>query len=653
MKKTLFGLLIIGLISGAIYAYLFYLSPVKINNPLNAVPSNAAVIIQFEDPFEQWNKFTSNEIWTYLKTNPHLSLIGHRVDSANDEIRKNKKLWQLVAARPMMVSIHQIRNNEYDYLFVVDLQKASQFNFLINYIDQLTDDNDKILRRDYHGEEIIELKIGGSPKSVYMTLSGNLFSISMTHTLIEQSIDQRDEPVIVRDLNFIDVSNYIDEDEITMFLQHQFFTNFVKQWFSEDESAVLSYFESLIYSGINFNMSDDHFAVTGLSNMNNSIPTLFNGINQSGKGKTQLAKIAPNNTSFFMSIGFNDMVEYYSHLEESIVATGENEEYLEDKMKLEKFLGINIERHFLSWVDDEVGLIQTNSDNSSSAIEYAVAVKYRDINEAKENLNFIKNQIRKKTPVKFRGIEYKGHEINYLSIKGFFKILFGKTFSKVEKPYYTFIDDYVVFSNSPRTLGKIITAYYEKSTLNHNDAFVQYMDRFDAESSLFIYANPKQLIADSKNFLDSKSYNEVINNREYIESFPMIGVQFTPEGKLLSYDIIFEYLSQTEMIDWNSLFIPNIQIMDTLFVNTVVTEEPIAVDDIIPEDFNDKVMNDHFANGQLKFEVSLKNGMKHGSYHEYDSLGNVIIKGRYKNDQKSGVWKYYSSDGDLLKKEKY
>ena len=58
MKKALIGLIVIGMLSGAIYGYFFYLAPVKINNPLNAIPSNAAMIIQLEDPFDQWDACT-------------------------------------------------------------------------------------------------------------------------------------------------------------------------------------------------------------------------------------------------------------------------------------------------------------------------------------------------------------------------------------------------------------------------------------------------------------------------------------------------------------------------------------------------------------------------------------------------------------------
>lgn len=653
MKKALIGLLVIFVLLGAIYFYFFHLTPVKKNNPLNAVPPNAALILQFDDPFKQWNKLTSNDIWNYLKTNAYLAEVGHSIDSINAEIKENETLWELVAARPLVISVHEIRRNEFDYLYTIDLQKAAQFNFIKDYIDQITDEGTKVLKRDYHGGEIIEISFNDTPTRLYMTFNENLLSFSTTHTLIEQSIDQKDEPEIVRNLDFIDVSKYMDDDKITMYLQHKFFTTFLNQWLTEDESATLSFLKTTIYTGINFGMNDDHFSMSGFSNVVDSVPTLLHALHQSGQGKTRLAEIAPDNTSFFMSMGFDDATEFYTHIEKSMKASDEGKEYQEDKKKLEKFLGININEHFLSWIDGEVGLIQLHSDNPASVAEFALAIRHKDIDDARENLDFIKDQIRKKTPVKFRGIEYKEHEIHFLSIKGFFKMIFGKAFSKIEKPYYTIMDDYVVFSNTPKTLGKIIDHYNEKSTLSNNEVFTDYMNRFDKQSTLFVYINPEQLITDSKKILDQEYWQVVNTNREYIESFPMIGMQFKPKGKLLAHDIIFEYMNHEQVKIWNSVFANAIQTPDTLLKEDVKPEESIAVEDILPDDLHDKNINDHYPNGQLKYEVSLKNGMKHGTYREYDSLGNVIIKGSYKNDKKSGTWKYYDGEGDVVKKERY
>ena len=652
MKKTIVVIVLLSIVGGFAYFYFFYLSPVKKLKLINAIPPSAAFVIELENPLQQWERIITSEIWKYLKTNPHLSEVGYTIDSLNNEIKDNETLWDLIVARPMSISAHQTRKNEYDYLYVIDLKKASQFNFFKNYIDKLIGDEAKISTRTYHETEIIEFSFIESTSIYYLYFNENLLVLSTTHTLVEQSIDQKDEPVMARDLNFIEVSRYVNDGLPKVYIQHAFFTQYLQQWLTEDYSLTSDFIRSMMYTAFNFEMADDYFSLMGFSNRIDSTNLLINVFHKSGKGTTNLAQIAPENSVFFMSLGFNSAREFYTNLEENITESMGSEEYFNDKKKLEKFLDISIEEHFLSWIDDEVGIVQLHSSDNSATSEIAVAIKFKNNDDVRENLDFIKNQIKKKTPVKFKGIEYKGYEINFLSIKSFFKVMFGNAFSKIDKPYYTILDDYVVFSNNPSTLGVIINNYSSGTTLKNNKSFERYFDRFDQSSTLFMYINPEQLIADSKEYLDKASWETINENKEYVERFPMIGVQIVPKEELLTTEMIVEYMNPQQIHGWQDLIAKQVLITDSLFVNTPVIEESVTIDDILPDDLNDKNMTHNFENGQVKFEVALKEGLKNGTYIEYDSLGNIIVKGKYKNDKKTGVWKYFDAEGEVIRKEK-
>ena len=60
-------------------------------------------------------------------------------------------------------------------------------------------------------------------------------------------------------------------------------------------------------------------------------------------------------------------------------------------------------------------------------------------------------------------MKLKGSDNNVnVEMKGFFRLFFGKLFDKFEKPYYTYVDDYVVFSNNKgkNTLLNILPLHY-------------------------------------------------------------------------------------------------------------------------------------------------------------------------------------------------
>jgi hypothetical protein len=655
MKKFIIILLVLGLALGGAYFYFFHLTPIKKNNPLAAVPADAALIVSMDNPLKQWQSMTDNDIWDYLKTNPFLSSIGKSIDSLNTEIKKNSVLWDLTAARPMVLSFHNIRGEDYEILYTIDLQKATQLSFLKDYIGNIIGDNAKVYTRDYQGTQIIEFSFKGSPTTQYLSVDGNLLIVSTTHSLIEKSIAERSSPAIIRDLDFVEVSQYMDADLPTIYLQQKHFAKLLEKFAdSEEQKETLKFFTYSDFIGLNTNVGDNYITIDGYSDLPDNEENLLLSLLDAGKGEINLGSIVPENASTFMSLGFSDAKAFYKNLEEFLKSGESGQDYEENKRKLEKFLDISIEDNIISWIDNEMGIIQLNSNSNKNLVELAVAIRYNDLDNLNENLELIEKKIRRKTPVKFKGIEYKGHSIKFLSIKGFFKLIFGKMFSSIDKPYYVVLEDYIVFSNSPKTLGKIITATIDNKTLNSTKEYAEFMDEFNHESNLFIYASAEELLADAKRALDDKSWASLKAHKKYIEGFPLLGIQLLPEHDLLSYSLQLKHLDNIEQEKWLSL-------LKELSAESDVTEADasdvsedyiIAVENILPEDLNDKKLTENFPNGQLKFEVPLKDGLKHGRYEEYDSLGNLIIKGRYKNDQKSGTWKFYDSEGKLLNKVK-
>ncbi|MEQ8574394.1 MAG: hypothetical protein RIB63_10050, partial [Fulvivirga sp.] len=655
MKKFIIILIVLFGLLGAAYFYLFHVSPIKKNNPLAAVPSNAALIISMDNPLSQWQKMTDNDIWSYLKTNPFLSSIGKSIDSLNTEIKKNSVLWDLTAARPMVISFHNIRNEEYEILYTIDLQKATQLSFLKDYIGNVIGDNAKIYTRDYQGSEIIEFTFNDSPEVYYLSVDGNLLIVSTTHALIENSISERSAPTIIRDLDFVEVSKYMVGDAPTIYFQQKYFAKLLEKFADSDEQKdALRFFKYSNFIGLNTNIGDKYISITGFSDLPDNETNLLLSLLDAGKGEINMGAIVPENASTFMSLGFSDANTFYNNLEAFLKEGESGEEYEKNKEKLEKFLDISIEENIISWMDNEMGLIQLNSNSDKNKVEMAVAIRYNDLDKLNENLELIETKIRRKTPVKFKGIDYKGHSIKFLSIKGFFKLIFGKMFSSIDKPYYVVLEDYIVFSNSPKTLGKIITANLENKTLNSTKEYAEFMEEFDHESNIFIYASAEELLTDAKRVLDDKSWSKLRTHKKYIEGFPLLGIQLLPDNGLLSYKLQMKHLNNIEQENWQSLLKELSAVGDASEASPDEVNEDyiIAVENILPEDLNDKKLTENFANGQLKFEVPLKDGLKHGRYDEYDSLGNLIIKGRYKNDKKAGTWKFYDSEGKLLDKVK-
>ena len=61
----------------------------------------------------------------------------------------------------------------------------------------------------------------------------------------------------------------------------------------------------------------------------------------------------------------------------------------------------------------------------------------------------------------------------------------------------------------------------------------------------------------------------------------------------------------------------------------------------------------YYNSGQLTLEGEFANGLKHGEWIGYNENGSCSSSVRYKDDKKEGTQLFYDADGELVKKEKY
>ena len=49
----------------------------------------------------------------------------------------------------------------------------------------------------------------------------------------------------------------------------------------------------------------------------------------------------------------------------------------------------------------------------------------------------------------------------------------------------------------------------------------------------------------------------------------------------------------------------------------------------------------------------MSKGVKDGKYQAFYPDGKLQVNGKFKNNQKTGVWKYFDKDGKTVRKEKW
>ena len=653
MKKIILWIVFISLAIGAgIYSF-FYLTPDKNINAFYLIPKDAMYVLETATPIESWNRLTKSDVWKFLKKQEYFASIGRDADYLDSLIKDNSTLFGLFGSRDLIISAHKTKLKEYDFLFLVNLQKGSKIGFIEETLEQLLSSSGmNVSKKEFKNKSIISAADRASGDVLYFSIVQNYMLCSYTNQIIENSIMEVEAPHIGRDENFMNIYKETSEEGLCkLYVNYNYLDEFMQCYSNEPDPMIRDLSRTMYYSGLKLEVEDEFAGLEGYTNINDSMESYLRALMLSGKGGITAEKILPARTAIYHSLGFESGVEFYKNLV-TVLQNDEKvwNEFETNKNKIERFLKIDLERDMLSWVADEVAYVQNQpSKYTEHTDDIMVVMKANSVNYAKERLDYITDQVRKRSPAKFKKVDYKNYTIKFLDIKGVFRLFFGKLFSKLEKPYYTIVDDYVVFSNNPRTIISLIEDFESGNTLSKDEGFENFVSKFNSESTVFSYISSNKAFPLFTKKLDAATKTDVMKNEIYMRSFSDIGFQLTEKGDkfFTKARLNFrEYKPDTSLILEDSSELALEDAADMLD----------SMDDIqkfLLTKFEHNVIKDYYGNtDNVRFEAETKRSQLHGRYREYYETGELKVYGRHRKGEKRGIWYYYNKDGTLLKKER-
>jgi hypothetical protein len=656
-RWLLYTLLLGVLGTGGLVAYKYFVSPNESFQAIYLIPKNAIYFIETDEPIRNWKQISRNPVWKHMRTQPYFGELTASANSLDSLLAQNTRLFDLFGSRHVLASAHVYRPNTYDFLFIVDLEKAAKLKFLQEYLTNLGTGAFRITRRNYEGQAITELYDKASRQTLYLTFVENLLVCSYVHTLVEAAIHQKEDPAIGRDFRYIDISRKVSTGGMfNVYMQYAFLDEYMRCYMSEGNEYISSLSRSLGFTGAAFDLKDDgQMKLEGYTNVNDSISPYLKAMLQSGKGKLSAQEIIPQRTAFYMSLSVDNFPTFYDNFTQLLKENSkEYTEYMANLNRVEKFLKISVQDNFVKWIGQEVAFVQTQPVGLGKDNEFAVIIKARDVDEAKTNLAFVTKQVAKRSPVKFKDVPYKGYLINYMAVKGFFKLFLGKFFQKLDKPYFTVVGDYVIFSNHPQTIKSIISDYEAGKTLAKSEQFDDFFGNFKSSSNVFVYVQPPVLHTNLKGFVSPATWGRVEKNKPYIVCFPQIGLQLREEDGLFETRMLSGYRDPNTALPQEE---PAPALVDSSAsdIGTPLPDPEVEVpaDEIVLDDLDVKEYVEKYPDGATKLEVTIKNGLRNGTYREYHPNGETKVKGHYKDDRKTGSWKYYDENGELTEKKEF
>ncbi|AFM05987.1 Protein of unknown function (DUF3352) [Bernardetia litoralis DSM 6794] len=657
--------------------------PIVPLDPFSYVPSSAMYILETDEPVDSWDEISSSKLWKHLQTQPYFGELTKDAISLDTLIHQNREILDLVGKRQVLVSSHIHKQGDYDFLFIVDLKREIP-EIAQEIIGKTMISVEDSSNYDYKGNRIYLIKNTSDNSQWAISVRKHLLLCSQTPALIEAALDERENSNnFENNRRFTKVVSKTSSRNLgRLFINYDLADEFFGLYMDESNEYLNDISEALFFSGLNLDLEqigddDDENASTivrmiGTTVINDSIPSHVRALLNSGNSDITAARVVPQRSAFYFSVNFDDFLTYYDKFTEVLQRDQEAyQEYQNQIRTVERLLDINVRDNFFSWIGSEIAIIQSETTTSvDKNDEYALVLKTTSISEATAQLEFIGEKIRKRTPVKVVVSEHKGHKISMLAVKGFFKLVMGKYFEKIDKPYFTFIEDYVIFSNSPKTLKNIIDDYEMGLTLAKSPSFQNFFDEFDAKNSnFFAYVNMPVALKTLKRSLSPETWKTMQQNSNYVISQPHWGFQLRrDETNFYDTRLVTVYENPQKVRNDYKLAQENRKkLLEQLNSKNILekvfgTEEKIGLFEqlqTIPESELIQLDKDNAERRLIvqnkedtRYEYEVKGTIKDGIYREFKA-GKLIIEGYYENNKRDGKWRFYDNNGKIKERKRY
>ncbi len=644
-------------------AYRVWLTPDGRIQQIYLVPRDAAVILHSSEPIADWKRFTESAPWKTLGRAESLADIAETISGLEKTLNQNRLLSGIVGRRDLMISLHRTRSTNWDFLALVDMKKISKMRALKNQLETVGElAGMSVTEREYKGIKITEMRDPDTRDVLHVAFIDNHLAVSYSGTLLQAAIDEREDPAIGLDPAFIDAERAVAGKGLCrVWINYERLPGLLSLWISSPGRWFDAFCSSMDFAGLALGVGLERIEVDGVSILGEDPDPYTAALISSGKAPVKAHTIMPARTAFYANVGFGDPATFVSELER-VLASGDPaayDGYQKTRAQIEKYFDISLTDDFLGWMSGEIAFAELEPGLLGREGEFILAVRAGDIKKARESMALIEKRVRGRTPIRVEAVDYNGYEINYVELKGFFRLFFGGLFSRFETPYYTYVDDYVVFSNRSSSLLSMVEDHRQGNLLTGDEGFRRAFSRTEGSSTVFAWLDTRRFWPLLQPMMTADTWGDMQKNREIVWSFPSMTLQIVA-SRNTSLDLTVDYLPWEERPEAVEDTLPEMDSTEADAADDAMNEEADSERELMSElkrfhveQFEGNVLREFYGSGSLRSESEVKGGRRHGRYREFYEDGALLLRGKYSAGRPRGTWKYYTPDGKFERKERF
>jgi hypothetical protein len=654
-KKTFISVIIVFIAVLSFLAFIFFRNrPVNTSEPLKAIPLDAAFIIRIND-FRSLMKNIQkdNKIWEELRKLSIFSRMDQQMGYLEFLNSNYPVARELLLNEPSYISAHYTGRGGVSFIYFYKLPKGLGERKINELISKLLINSGTITQRKYEGRIISDVRLldEDAVRNFSYTVTDGLFILSFSSILLEDAIRQLDLPgSIVQQAGFKEVLSTAGKNvDANLFLNFKNLPKAVSTCINQKyKSKVRSYDYFASWAELDINIKENMVLLNGFTHFSDTANYTANLFVDQYPQKLYADNILPSFISSFLAITLSDINTYFKDYKDYLDKLGSLNKYLREINLIKNKYNIDIIDELESIFDKEIVVAMDNSRVMNEFTDTYIILGTKSKSLSEKKLLDILKKVAQKNSVKVDNLTYSckvDNDLSYpvynLPLKNLTGTIFGELFNINGDTYFTFIDNYVVFGNSVKSLSKFIINNVLKKTIVTNEAYREYKNNLSPRSSVYFYANLGRSSADYAMFLTDEIFNGWEENIRLFQKVQIFGFQLTPNNDLIYNNVFIKYISgdiYSPHTVWESRLDTIIDFKPQFVKNHYNQQSEIFVQDLknniylvnnagrilwkvnINERITSKIYQvDYYKNSKLQIMFSTKN-----SIHLIDRNGNYV-----------------------------
>lgn len=503
-RRQIIGLLFgIGLVLWLGTSYHLFRLPFSKVNGMEAMSENTTALILETSHYQQ--TVQELEKGNYYQDLKSISILKkwERGLKFMDSLFHATSAYSTLMEKAHVISGAQVTSNETaDWLYTLD---AYELDFKVEqFIEELMPTN--TLKTLYRGHVIYNLSFEGEME-ISLSVFRGLILISPVTILVESGIEQLDNisSSLAESSSFVHVTKEIGtvKGRLALYVNLETISSLTSVVTKSNPRAIVSLMSLGSWMGLETQFLKNGFMLSGHfypSEENNFLQALTK---QEAPTNSRIAEYLPQNIGAMLYLGWNDFETFYTAYSQQ-----------EDK---------DFEKYFLPWIGQEVTLFIEDPTDDENAF-------------MKDKLVFVES---KDTSLTWKLLDQYAHEFGELDQRTYqnfvvtqiaanspLKALFGENLNPLQNPYYTIIDNYIVFANTRTTLEGWIKSFNTRKMILDLPEYQSFFTQAKNKSNIYALLNTPNATKFLQHLIRPQLHNYLATSFQNFRNIYPVGIQF-------------------------------------------------------------------------------------------------------------------------------